>query len=57
MKTHIYYILALVLLFSTSCEDVIEVKLNDEDINLYAVEAKITTENEPYVYLYKAIPG
>ena len=53
MKNIIYIILASLLLAVTACEDVIEVKLNDEDLNLYAVEAKITTEDNPFVYVYK----
>lgn len=56
MKQYIYHILTIVLLFLTACEDVIEVKLYEEDLNLYAVEAKITTNDEPYVYVYKGIP-
>lgn len=42
------------LLFS-SCEDVIEVNLDDEDVNLYAVEASISTKEQPVVFLYKTI--
>ena len=38
----------------TSCEDVVEVDLGNQTTNLYAVEAKITTENNPYVFLYKS---
>lgn len=53
MKNKIYIILASLLLIVTACEDVVEVKLNDEDLNLYAVEAKLTTEDNPYVYVYK----
>ncbi|HAQ21682.1 MAG TPA: hypothetical protein DCR40_20995 [Prolixibacteraceae bacterium] len=48
-----------VLLISTillsSCEDVIEVKLNDENLNLFGVEAGITTQDEPTVFLYKTL--
>lgn len=40
-------------LFS-SCEDIIDVKLSDEMVDLYAVEANITTETNPFVYLYKS---
>ena len=40
--------------FFVSCEDIVEVKLSDKDIGLYAVEAKITTDNNPYVLLYKS---
>lgn len=38
-----------------SCEDVIEVKLTDEELNLYGVEAFITTKDAPFVYLYHTI--
>jgi len=47
------------LLFSsilfTSCEDVIDVKLSDENLNLIGVEASITTHNQPSVFLYKTL--
>lgn len=46
------------LLFSfllTSCEDVIEVKLSNEDLNLYGVEASITTKDQPTVFLYRTL--
>lgn len=36
-----------------SCEDIIDIKLSDEDVDLYAVEAKITTDENPIVFLYK----
>ena len=39
----------------TACEDVIEVKLNDENLNLIGVEASITTMDEPTVFLYKTL--
>jgi hypothetical protein len=49
----------LFLMFSTvllsSCEDVIEVKLNDENLNLFGIEASITTQDEPSVFLYKTL--
>ena len=38
----------------TSCEDIVEVDLGDETAILYAVEAKITTTENPYVFLYKS---
>ncbi len=41
--------------FFTSCEDVIDVKLNDENLNLIGVEASITTIDEPTVFLYKTL--
>ncbi|MGQ8337075.1 DUF4249 family protein [Sunxiuqinia sp. A32] len=55
MKQYILPVVALFLLALTSCEDVIEVKLSDEVVDLYAVEAKITTESNPYVFLYKSL--
>jgi len=39
----------------TSCEDVIDVRLNDENLNLIGVEASITTLDEPSVFLYKTL--
>lgn len=42
------------LLF-TSCEDVIDVKLSEQDLNLPGVEASITTKDEPTVFLYKTL--
>ena len=38
-----------------SCEDVIEVKLSEENLNLYCVEASITTQSKPTVFLYKSL--
>ena len=49
----ILFLLTISALFA-SCEDIVEVKLNDNDIELYAVEAKITTDSNPYVFLYKS---
>ena len=46
------------LIFSfilTSCEDVIEVKLSNEDLNLIGVEASITTKEQPTVFLYQTL--
>lgn len=49
----------LLFLFSsilfTSCEDVIDVKLSDENLNLIGVEASITTHDQPSVFLYKTL--
>lgn len=55
MKRYSYLIAALFLLSLSSCEDIIDVKLTDQDLDLYAVEAKITTENNPSVFLYKTL--
>jgi hypothetical protein len=47
-------ILAFTALLS-SCEDVIDVKLGEENLNLYGVEASITTQDQPLVFLYKTL--
>jgi len=52
MKRIIIPIAAILFFALSACEDIIEVKLNDEDLNLYAVEAKITTEDNPSVFFY-----
>ncbi len=52
MKNKIYTLLAFALVLLNSCEDIIDVKLSDDDVNMYAVEAKITTETNPYVFVY-----
>lgn len=53
MNNRIIYILILVLAIFVSCEDVVDVKLSEEEVEFYAVEAKITSESNPFVYLYK----
>ncbi len=53
MKQFVLPLLSIILITFTACEDVIEVKLSKENLGLYAVEAKITTEDNPYVYFYK----
>jgi len=52
IKTIILFLSIAVLL--TSCEDIIEINLSDETVDLYAVEAKITSEENPYVFVYKS---
>ena len=51
--------LTIMLLFITlafsSCEDVIQVNLGKENLNLIGVEARITTMDQPAVYLYKTL--
>ncbi len=47
-------LLLVITVFLSSCEDVVQIQLSDENVGLYAVEAKITTDNNPYVYLYKS---
>lgn len=44
----------LAFVFS-SCEDVIDVKLSDQNLNLFGVEASITTQSKPTVFLYKTL--
>lgn len=39
----------------TSCEDVIEVKLSNENLNLIGVQAEINTQDQPTVFLYKTL--
>lgn len=60
LRTSVFHSLAFaVFLLSTvlftSCEDVIDVKLNDENLNLIGVEASITTLDKPTVFLYKTL--
>ena len=54
MKYRLIYMLILPIVFFTSCEDVVDVKLSEDEVEFYAVEAKITTESNPFVYLYKS---
>ena len=49
----ILFLLAISAFF-VSCEDIVELELSDKDIGMYAIEAKITTDNNPYVFLYKS---
>lgn len=53
MKKHILLLLFSFLLIS--CEDVIEVKLSDENLNLIGVEASITTKSNPTLFLYQTL--
>lgn len=56
MKPYKFTIIAaLFLLIFNACEEVIDVKINDENLDLYAVEARITTVGSPTVYLYKSL--
>ena len=48
-------VLFILSIFFSSCEDVIEVKLNEENMNLLGVEAYITTKDNPTVFLYKTL--
>lgn len=53
MKKYIY-LLPLIILGFTACEDVIDVKLGENDVDLFVVYARITTVDEPYVFLTKS---
>lgn len=53
LKTTILLFIVFSIFFS-SCEDIVQIELSDNNVGLYAVEAKITTDNNPYVYLYKS---
>lgn len=55
MKNY-YFIIALIMLGFTSCEDVIEIDLKEENTGLYAVEARVTTTGKPYVFLTRGLP-
>ncbi|HZL11611.1 MAG TPA: DUF4249 family protein [Prolixibacteraceae bacterium] len=55
MKNLIYLFLFLFVTVLTSCEDVIDVKLSYESLNLFGVEASITTIDQPTVSLYKTL--
>ena len=48
-------ILAAIFMFS-SCEDVIDVELKEMDQDLYVVEAKITTIDNPWVNITMSLP-
>ena len=55
MKRYVFILLSFSVLLFTACEDVIQVELDEQDLGLFAVEAKITTEDNPYVHLYKGL--
>ncbi|MDP2335188.1 MAG: DUF4249 family protein [Bacteroidota bacterium] len=55
MKTYICFFLISIAVVLSSCEDVVEVKLNGENLNLIGVEASITTLDEPAVFLYQTL--
>lgn len=55
MKNYIYLLLLAITIGFSSCEDVIDVKLSDENLNLTGVEASITTLDQPSVFLYKTL--
>ncbi|MBC8005324.1 MAG: DUF4249 domain-containing protein [Verrucomicrobia bacterium] len=55
MKKQIYLILIALAGIFSSCEDVIDVDLSEENLNLVGVEANITTQDEPTVFLYRTL--
>jgi len=55
MKNYTYLIIIALAAIISSCEDVIDVKLSNEDLNLIGVEANITTVDQPTVFLYKTL--
>ena len=55
MKNYTYLIIFALAAIFCSCEDVIDVKLSNEDLNLIGVEASITTVDQPKVFLYKTL--
>lgn len=55
MKRQIYLILIALAGIFSSCEDVIDVNLSEENLNLVGVEASITTQDEPTVFLYRTL--
>lgn len=50
-----FAVFLLSTIFFTSCEDVIEVKLSKENLDLFGVEARISTLEQPTVLLYKTL--
>jgi hypothetical protein len=54
MKNKIVVIMIMFSALFNSCEDIVDVNLSQEEVNFYAVEAKITTESNPFVFLYKS---
>lgn len=55
MKNYILIFLIALAGIISSCEDVIDVELKEEELNLTGVEATITTQEEPTVFLYKTL--
>lgn len=50
------YIIVIIALFTfASCEDVIEVDVKSQEKDLYIVEAKITSSDEPWVFVSKTL--
>ena len=57
LRSSFFGLLAFIFSFVlfSSCEDVIDVKLSDENLNLIGVEAEINTQDQPTVFLYKTL--
>jgi hypothetical protein len=55
LRTNLIYLFFIFAVMSGSCEDVIEVKLSGENLNLFGIEAGITTKDKPSVFLYKTL--
>ena len=51
----ILLVLFVLSFFISSCEDVIDVKLNEENLNLTGVEAYLTTLDDPTVFVYRTL--
>lgn len=52
MKKYKAILLLFIAGFLSACEDIVDIQLSDDMLNLYAIEANITTESNPYVFLY-----
>jgi len=50
-----YILIAMFLFLFASCEDVIQVEVRSQEQGLYSIEAKITTESEPWVFVTKTL--
>lgn len=55
LSSLISYLSVLMIALFTSCEDVIEVNLSDENLNLIGAEANITTKSKPTLFLYQTL--
>jgi hypothetical protein len=48
--------LLLAAFFIVSCEDVIDVKLNDKDTGLLNIDGEVSTMNDPFVFIARSVP-
>ena len=55
MKKLLYTLLFTSAIIATSCTDVIDLDLDEQDLDLLVVDAKITTQENVYVYLTKSV--